>query len=425
MSLVSLNTVGNVWKPGSGVISYTGGGNVGIGTTNALDDLHIHSATAAQLIGIRLSDETTTAGAARGSLIAKDTSQNLQIRNYENQDMSFFTNNTERMRILAGGNVGIGSTNPTQKLQVSGNIQALGKYIVQDSVDGGTLRGIYMWNAGDASWGIYMGQSGATKSLSGGTACTGGGDFTTHAIRFRVQNNANNGFIFENSSETCLMSIRGSDGIVYFSNNIRLSTSVPSSIGWNNGGTGTGSLGYASIPGAYSTSADTGDIVLRAGQKLHLQNGSGNSGITLSGNNVGIGTANPSATYKLFVQGQIGASNDITAFISDERLKTKIGNIDNALDIVSSLSCFKYKMNDVAKQYGFNDDKVHVGVSAQELQKLVPEVVRIAPFDSIADENGETISASGSNYLTVKYDKLVPVLIQAIKELKEIVDANY
>ena len=38
------------------------------------------------------------------------------------------------------------------------------------------------------------------------------------------------------------------------------------------------------------------------------------------------------------------------------------------------------------------------------------------------EQNGQTVSRSGENYLTVQYDKLVPVLIQAIKELKERVE---
>ena len=57
-------------------------------------------------------------------------------------------------------------------------------------------------------------------------------------------------------------------------------------------------------------------------------------------------------------------------------------------------------------------------MSAQEIQKVLPEIVSIAPFDR-EEVDGKTISKSGKNFLTVKYDKLIPVLIESIKELTE------
>jgi len=57
---------------------------------------------------------------------------------------------------------------------------------------------------------------------------------------------------------------------------------------------------------------------------------------------------------------------------------------------------------------------MHVGVSAQTVEKVMPEVVALAPFDN----NGSGVSISGEDYKTVQYEKLVPLLIEAIKELK-------
>ena len=59
-----------------------------------------------------------------------------------------------------------------------------------------------------------------------------------------------------------------------------------------------------------------------------------------------------------------------------------------------------------------NDNDIKVGVIAQDLQEVLPQAVKFAPFDRDAEGN----SKSGENYLTVQYEKIVPLLIEAIKE---------
>ena len=100
--------------------------------------------------------------------------------------------------------------------------------------------------------------------------------------------------------------------------------------------------------------------------------------------------------------GEIRATNNITAYYSDDRLKTRLGNIENALDKVDQLTGFYYEANKTAQDLGYTV-KREVGVSAQEVQKVLPEIVVPAPIDD--------------KYLTIYYDKLVPLLIEAIKEL--------
>ncbi len=116
--------------------------------------------------------------------------------------------------------------------------------------------------------------------------------------------------------------------------------------------------------------------------------------------------------------GEIRATNNITAYYSDERLKHKIATIDNPLDKISSLSGFYYKANELASSYGYDTDSIQLGLSAQEVKNIFPELVVLAPFDSDYDENGKLYSVSGNEYLTLDYAKLVPVLVEAIKELK-------
>jgi hypothetical protein len=113
---------------------------------------------------------------------------------------------------------------------------------------------------------------------------------------------------------------------------------------------------------------------------------------------LGVGTA-ASGTA-----GEIRATNNITAFFSDERLKTKTGDIENALDKVCQIETMLYHANETAVALGYDASIQEVGVTAQSVQKVQPEIVVPAPIDD--------------RYLTVRYEKLVPLLIEAIKELK-------
>jgi hypothetical protein len=115
-------------------------------------------------------------------------------------------------------------------------------------------------------------------------------------------------------------------------------------------------------------------------------------------NSLGVGTG-ASGTA-----GEIRATNNITAFYSDERLKTKVGNIENALDKVKQIETMLYHANETAVALGYDASIIEVGVTAQSVQKVQPEVVVPAPIDD--------------KYLTVRYEKLVPLLIEAIKELE-------
>jgi hypothetical protein len=131
-------------------------------------------------------------------------------------------------------------------------------------------------------------------------------------------------------------------------------------------------------------------------------------------NSLGVGTAASNTT------GEIRATNQITSFFSDERLKEDIEQIGDALDKVMTLRGVTYLPNCIAEQIGYKKEKM-VGVIAQDVEKILPEAVKPAPFDIMIFENTE-ISKSGQNYKTVQYEKLVPLLIEAIKELNLKVD---
>ena len=105
------------------------------------------------------------------------------------------------------------------------------------------------------------------------------------------------------------------------------------------------------------------------------------------------------------------ATGNITAYSSDSRLKNFDGKIENALDKLKELSGYYYTWNDKAKEIdpvAFKENK-EVGVSAQEVEKVLPEVVTEAPIVELYKLS--------EDYKTVHYDKLIPLIIEAIKEL--------
>ena len=140
-------------------------------------------------------------------------------------------------------------------------------------------------------------------------------------------------------------------------------------------------------------------------------------------------TTVPGATYRLdvsgntYIAGTHYVTGDVYAYYSDERLKTRINTIDNALDKVLSLDGFIYVENEVARSLGYSNTKQQIGVSAQQVQAVLPEAVHLAPFDITIDADTKQVaSLSGENYLSVQYDKLVPLLIEAIKEQQKQID---
>ena len=116
------------------------------------------------------------------------------------------------------------------------------------------------------------------------------------------------------------------------------------------------------------------------------------------------------ASLTFYVAGDVKATNEVTAYYSDERLKDFHGKIPNALDKIKNLNGYLFTENDKAKELGYTNDRMQIGVSAQEVEAVLPELIEKAPLKGDHD------------YKTVKYDKMVPVLIEAIKEQQTQID---
>lgn len=274
--------------------------------------------------------------------------------------------------------------------------------------------GIYITSDGSFGTRMYLATTdsyatGARTSVSiseGGNvnivrgALTQGGNQVLHAGNFTSYSPSLTG---AGASGTWNISITGSVGSAgTLSNNASIS-------GLNFGGV------FALSGSGASTSNSTGarlsesygpqwNLTNSATWHYQILNGSLLMGLSANGGNYG--------------GGNIYATGSITAYYSDERLKTSLGRIENALEKVRQLEGFRYINNDLAKSFGFIKDEPQLGLSAQAAQRVAPETVSLAPFDMTSDpeSDGRVYSKSGENYLTVQYDRLVPLLVEAIKE---------
>jgi hypothetical protein len=232
---------------------------------------------------------------------------------------------------------------------------------------------------GDSTWAALSAPNNGTLTMNtSGTGISGSATFT-------ADQSGNTTFTVTSDAS----SSNGANTIVARDASGAFSAGVITASSFSGAGTGlTGTASSLSIGGT-ATTATTANAL--------------NTGNNYQVNSLGVGTA-ASGTA-----GEIRATNNITAFYSDERLKIKIGDIENALDKVCQIETMLYRANEIAVAFGYDASIQEVGVTAQSVQKVQPEVVVPAPIDD--------------KYLTVRYEKLVPLLIEAIKELKAEVDA--
>jgi len=254
----------------------------------------------------------------------------------------------------------------------------------------------------------------ATITINAGNDLSGGGSFTTdqsgnETITIDHGNTSNLSGTYGSASNSTKI-----DNITVDSNGHVTSittgatgdvTSVNAGSGLSGGGSGgsvTVSHADTSSQGSVNNSGNTviQDITLDGfGHITGLNSTTISSGAAegtdVTFDSIGVGTAAPGTS------GELQAAGDIIANASDDRLKNRLGDIDNALGKVESLSGFYFEFNDTAIDLGLQEGK-RVGVSAQEVQSVLPEVVKDAPVDN--------------EYLTVQYEKMVPLLIEAIKE---------
>jgi hypothetical protein len=242
--------------------------------------------------------------------------------------------------------------------------------------------GISWYNSATyTSWSDYM--SPAAQTSTGPTSnitAPSGTLVTSWALRRFIENGAGYGWTFESGTSsqvtpTVVAEIRSSDGAARFGGGLTLSADSTS-------------LSFSSATGAKTIS--TG----------------GSTDLFLSpGGNVRIGTAGTSVAAKLQVGGDIRATGEVVAYAaSDKNLKDNIQKIQSPLEIISKIGGYTFDWNKNQQTYTGKD----YGVIAQEIEEVMPELV-------ITRESG---------YKAVNYEKIIPLLIESIKEQQNAIVAQ-
>ena len=152
----------------------------------------------------------------------------------------------------------------------------------------------------------------------------------------------------------------------------------------------------AALTGNASTATTAGTVTTAA-----------QTAITSVGTLTALTVSGATATGALTVTGSITASGEITAYFSDERLKMDISPIQGALNKVMAIGGYTYKANELAHTLGVSRYDNQIGLLAGEVEAVMPELVT---------ESGL------AGYKTIRYDKVVSVLVEAIKEQQAMIE---
>lgn len=392
----------------------------GVGTTTPINKFQVETTTA---------DPASSGSASNGNLRLSGTSgshvldfglsSSSTFSWIQARSKSAYGTNYNLLLNPNGGNVGIGTSNPTAKLNIVGggvrifsgignnvsrpaiNTTVIGNYEIRGVGSAGTAS---QADGGDDGF-LRLSAGGGTNSNTQASIDISGfssvADMnsnvlfrTTGVERMRIDNSGKVGIGTLNPSTT--LTVGMSDGTV--SGEITLNPSNSA----NEGGQLTFKKSITNS--TYDWTIDqVGDAT--SPRFRIFPGGAETNGIVIKENGyVGIGNANP--TTKLYVNGDITANS--VAGTSDARYKTNIKPVTGALEKVKALQGVYFNWNQKAfpqKEFG---NQVELGFIAQEVEKIVPEVV--------------TKEINNEEYRAVKYDKVVALLVEAIKEQQKQID---
>lgn len=134
-----------------------------------------------------------------------------------------------------------------------------------------------------------------------------------------------------------------------------------------------------------------------------------------------LGYWSTSAYYGVYTNGQIYGTSVYNA--SDERLKNFSGQVENVLDKLDAINAYYYTWKDNSQVARSSSGRTEIGLSAQEVQAQFPEVVNSNKQQKVTGVNPATMEEELGETLSVDYGRMSSILIQAVKELRQEINA--
>lgn len=145
---------------------------------------------------------------------------------------------------------------------------------------------------------------------------------------------------------------------------------------------------------------------------LEFDNGGGQVTLMMNDNNYGFHRNNQG--WRFYVtDGSLYVPGNITAYWSDERFKTNLVQINReSIDILSKFRAFRFNWNEKVKEYELPIEvgKEEIGLIAQHVQRVLPDAVVVNKSANRPQLDGTQIER---DYLTINYDKITPLLVEA------------